>query len=238
MNPRIAGLALAAVFGSLTMTYAQEARPTDAFAVRDGVIGAWKLEKNLSDAQDRAGGGRRGGPSGGGGGMGGSGGGMGGGGGRGGGMGGGGGRGGTGGMPPGGMGGSGGGMPGGMGGRGGQGGRDPAAVMAMLQPASGMTIVSADGAVVVTNSDGVSRKFITDDKKNELLTGDGVIKYKAKWSGPTLSIESELDKGPKVTITYIPMTLTNQLLAIVRVEGQDGMGALLAHHVFIRNSPL
>ena len=153
----------------------------------------------------------------------------------------GGGRGGSGGMPPGGMGGTGGGMPGGMGGSGGggsQSGRDPAAVMAMLQPASGMTIVSADGAVVVTNSDGVSRKFITDDKKNELLTGDGVIKYRAKWSGPTLSIESELDKGPKVTITYIPMTLTNQLLAIVRVEGQDGMGTLLAHHVFIRNSPM
>jgi hypothetical protein len=234
MNPRIAGLALAAVFGSLTMVHAQETKSTDTPAMRDGVIGAWKLEKNLSDAQDRAAG-RRGGPPGGG--MGGGGGmppgGMGGGGGRGGGMGGFPGSGGGGGMP--------GGMPGGMGGRGGEGGqsgRDSAAVMAMLQPATGMTIVSADGAVIVTNSDGVSRKFITDDKKNELLTGDGVIKYKAKWSGPTLIIESELDKGPKVTITYIPMTLTNQLLAIVRVAGEDGMGAMLAHHVFIRNSPM
>jgi len=233
MNKTITGLTLAAVFGSLTMMYAQEAKPVDTSAMREGVIGVWKLEKNLSDAQDRGGGPRGGAP--GGGGM--PPGGMGGGGGRGGGMGGfpGGGGGGT--------GGSGGGMPGGgQGGRGGQGGsrgdRDPAAVMAMLQPASGMTIVPADGAVVVTNSDGVSRKFITDDKKNELLTGDGVIKYRAKWSGPTLSIESELDKGPKVTITYIPMTLTNQLLAIVRVEGQDGMGTLLAHHVFIRNSPM
>jgi len=234
MKLHIAGLALAAVVGSLTLTHAQEVKPADTFAVRDGVIGAWKLEKNLSDAQDRAGGGRRGGPPGGGGGM--PPGGMGGGGGRGGGMGGGGG------MPPGGMGGGGGrgggmgGVPGGGGG--GQGRREPAEVMAMLQPASAMTIVPADGAVVVTNSDGVSRKFVTDDKKNELLTGDGVIKYRAKWSGPTLSIESELDKGPKVTITYIPMTLTNQLLAIVRVEGQDGMGTLLAHHVFIRNSPM
>lgn len=228
MKSRIAGLALAGVFGSLTMMYAQEAKPTDTIAARDGVVGAWKLEKNLSDAQDRAGGGRRGGPPGGGGGM--PPGGMGGGGGRGGGMGGGGG------MPPGGMGGG-----GGMGGRGGgdgQSGRDSAAVMAMLQPASGMTIVSADGAVVVTNSNGVSRKFVTDDKKNELLTGDGVIKYRAKWSGPTLTIESELEKGPKVTMTYIPMTLTNQLLVIVRVAGEDGMGTLLAHHVFIRNSAM
>jgi hypothetical protein len=233
MRSRIAGLALAAVFGSLTTMHAQEARPTDTPAVHDGVIGAWKLEKNLSDAQDRAGGGRRGGPQGGG--VGGGGGmppgGMGGGGGRGGGMGGGG-------MPPGGGGGMPGGGMGGRGGGGGQSGRDPATVMAMLQPASGMTIVSADGAVVVTNSDGVSRKFVTDDKKNELLTGDGVIKYKAKWNGPTLSIESELDKGPKVTIVYIPMTLTNQLLVIVRVAGEDGMGAMLAHHVFIRNSPM
>jgi hypothetical protein len=141
-----------------------------------------------------------------------------------------------GGMGGGGRGGGMGGFPGGGGG--GQTRREPAEVMAMLQPASGMTIVPADGAVIVTNSDGVSRKFVTDDKKNELLTGDGIIKYKAKWSGPTLVIESELDKGPKVTITYIPMTLTNQLLAIVRVEGQDGMGTLLAHHVFIRNSPM
>jgi hypothetical protein len=228
MSQKIAGLALAAVLGGLTMMHAQEVKPTDTPAVRDGVLGAWKLEKNLSDAQDRASGGRRGGPPGGGGGMGAPGGGMGGGGGRGGGMGG---------FP----GGGGGGMPGGMGGRGGEGGqgsREPAAVMAMLQPAAGMTIVSADGAVVVTNSDGVSRKFITDDKKNELLTGDGVIKYKAKWSGPTLAIESELEKGPKVTITYIPMTLTNQLLVIVRVAGEGGMGALIAHHVFVRNSPM
>ena len=74
MKLHIAGLALAAVVGSLTLTHAQEAKPADTFAVRDGVIGAWKLEKNLSDAQDRAG--RRGGPQGGGGGMGGSGGGM------------------------------------------------------------------------------------------------------------------------------------------------------------------
>ena len=72
---------------------------------------------------------------------------------------------------------------------------------------------------------------------DSIAVRDGVIKYRAKWSGPTLVIESELDKGPKVTITYIPMTLTNQLLAIVRVDGGD-MGALLAHHVFVRNSPM
>lgn len=143
--------------------------------------------------------------------------------------------------------GGGGGMPGGMGGgfpgggdrsRDGGDRRDPAAVMAMLQPASGITIVLSDNAVAITNSDGVSRRFVTDEKKNELLTGDGVITYKAKWSGPTLQIESELEKGPKVTATYIPMTLTNQLLLIVRVDGGGGGGALIAHHVYQRNSPM
>jgi hypothetical protein len=230
MKERIAGLALAAVFGCLTTIHAQAPAATDSASLRAGVIGAWKLDKNLSDAQERGGG--RGGSRGGG--MGGYPGGMGGGGGR---------TGGRGGM---------GGFPGGMGGGGGMGGypgggersrqgdgrRDPAEVMALLQPASGMTIVPNEVGVVITNSDGVSRTFITDDKKNELLTGDGVIKYKAKWSGPTLLIESELENGPKVSISYIPMTLTNQLLAIVRVEGESGSGSLIAHHVFTRNSPM
>jgi hypothetical protein len=232
MKTTMAGLALVALVVSASFALAQEPQPGATPSFRDGVLGAWKLEKNLSDTADRMGGARGSSPGRPPGGMGGGGitGGMGGGGGRGGG-------GGMGGMGGGGGRSGGGGMGGGQeGGR--PGGADPAAIMAALQPAAGMTIVQNEDVVIVTNTNGVTRKFVANDKKNELLTGDGVIKYRAKWSGPTLTIESELDEGPKVTVTYIPMTLTNQLLVIVRVAGEGGMGTLLAHHVFVRSSPM
>jgi hypothetical protein len=231
MRTTMAGLALVAIVASAAPVRAQEPG-TDAGALaRDVVFGAWKLDKNLSDTADRmAAAGRRGGGSqpggfGGGGVSGGMGGGRGGGGGTGG-MGGGGGRSGGGGI-----------SGGGMGDRPGQEGVDPAVVMAALQPAPEMTVVQGDGTVIVTNSDGITRKFVADGKKNELLTGDGVIKYKATWIGPVFNVESELEDGPKITLTYIPMA-NQQLLAIVRVAGRSGGGPIVAHHVYTRNSPM
>ncbi|MCX6550990.1 MAG: hypothetical protein NTY02_08300 [Acidobacteria bacterium] len=226
MKTIIAILSLALMIGSTALLAAQEtpqAPQTSIPQPRSAIVGAWSLNKDMSDTGDRMmggpGGGSRGGPGGSGGGSrGGSGGGMGG-------FGGGGGR--------------GGGMGGDMGGRGGESGggnmpRTPAAMLAALQAPGGMTIIPADGSVTVTTSDGVTRKYVTDGKKAELLTGDGVVSYKAKWDAESLVIESEMDKNPKVTWTCIPMASGTQLLVVVRVSGGDMPRDMIVHRVYKR----
>jgi hypothetical protein len=225
MKTTVAGLALVGVVGCLALAQAQEPQAGAARSAQGAVLGSWTLDKNLSDTPERMGGGggsRSGGRTGGFGG-----------GGRGGGFGGGGGRGGFGGMG----GGDRDGMPGGQGyGDNEDAKRNREVLMTALSAPAGMTIVPGDGAAIITSSDGVSRKYVTDDKKAELVTGDGVIKYKAKWSGPTLVIESEIENGPKIDWTYIPMADTRQLLVVVRVSGGRMPGTMVAHHVYERAS--
>jgi len=224
MKRLLAGSVL--VLASVAFVAAQDAPPPQPSQTRSPIVGAWSLNKDLSDTADRMmGGGSRGGGSrggyGGSGGGGGRGGGMGGGGGRGGGMGG--------------FGGGGGDMGGGN--RGGEGGsepRNPAWVNAALQPSAGMTIVPADDAVNITTSDGVSRKFVANGKKAELLTGDGVVSYKARWDGDVFVVEAELEKSPKVEWRFIPMDGGRQLLAFVKVSGGGMPRDVVLHHVYNR----
>jgi hypothetical protein len=225
------GLVVIGLVGSLGVAHGQEAAPAGARDPQSAVIGAWSLTKDLSDTGERlagamggpGGGGRGGGMSGpGGGGMGAPGGG-GGGGGRGGGMGGG--------FPGGGS--SGGGMsgPGGSGGR----AREAGPAFAALKAQNKLTIVPADGAVAITTGDGVSRRYVTDGKKYEYLTGDGVVKYTAKWNGATLSVDTEFEKGPKIAWMFVPVDIGAQLLVIVRVSGGDMPGNVLAHQIYRRD---
>jgi hypothetical protein len=205
---------------------AQTASQVQLPAGKTGILGVWSLNKDLSDSGDHmmGGEGRRGGGPGGGGMP--PGGGMGGGGGRGGGM---------------------GGFGGGMGGFGGGGRerereseqqRNPAWVRAAMQAANGMTIVPADDAVNITSSDGVNRKYVATGKKAELLTGDGVVGYRAKWDGDVFSVEAEIEKSPRVTWTYIPMDSGRQLLVVIKVSGGGMPRDEVLHHVYNREKGL
>jgi hypothetical protein len=226
MKRAVIGLTVMGVVGCLAMAHGQA--PVPAGDPQSAVVGVWSLNKDLSDTGDRLaaamggqGGGGRGGGMGapGGGGMGGPGGG---GGGRGGGMGGG--------FP-------GGGQPsgGGMGGSGGGRPRESGPAFSALKAQNKLTIVPADGAVAITTGDGVSRRYVTDGKKYEFLTGDGVVKYAAKWNGATLSLDTEIEKGPKIAWMFVPVDIGAQLLVIVRVSGGDMPGTVLAHHLYRRD---
>ncbi len=229
MKRAVIGFVMIGAVGCLAVAHGQESAPAGTTGPQSAVVGVWSLNKDLSDTGERmagamggpGGGGRGGGMSGPGGGMGAPGGG-GGGGGRGGGMGGG--------FP-------GGGDPsgGGMGGPGGGRSRDAGPALAALKAQNRLTIVPADGAVAITTGDGVSRRYVTDGRKYEFLTGDGVVKYTAKWNGATLSLDTEIEKGPTIAWMFVPVDIGAQLLVIVRVSGGDMPGTAQAHHLYRRD---
>jgi hypothetical protein len=177
---------------------------------RPGIVGAWTLDKDLSDRSDGMGrgDGNRG--------MGGSPG-MGGGGGR------------------------GGGMPGGFGGGGDR--RDPeenrriSRIMTdLLTPAGRLTVVQDGPVIMVTTDDGRAVKWNTDGKEQERLTGDGIVKSRARWNSAQFVVEERIQDGPKVTRTFIVSADGRQLMLVTKIDGGGGMPMQpIVHHVYTRN---
>jgi hypothetical protein len=214
MRRTFAAALLAGLVAATAAGVALRAQDRVGVAESPAIVGVWTLDKDLSDradqGMDRGEGGRGGGMPGG----------MGGGGGRGGGM-------------PGGMGG---GMPGFGGGR-----RDPDEAKRsnritkdLLSPADRLTIVQDGPALLVTSGDGRAIKWLSDNREQERLTGDGAIKSRARWNGAQFTVEEKIQDGPKVTRTFIASSDTNLLILVLRMDGGDGPGQMTVHHVYTR----
>ncbi len=210
-------LVVVAALGVFAVGTAATLRAQDKGGIGDGqaLVGVWVLDKDLSDRTDQGmgrGDGARGGmPPGGGG--------------RGGGMGGG--------MP----GGMGGGMPGGFGGR-----RDPDEARRsnritkdLLSAADRLTIVQDGQAILVTSGDGRAIKWVADNQEQERLTGDGVIKSRARWNGSSFTVEERIQDGPKVTRTFITSVDRSTLVLVLRIDGGDMPGQMAVHHIYTRS---
>lgn len=208
---------MVAALGVFAVGTAATLRAQDKGGIGDGqaLVGVWVLDKDLSDRTDQGigrGDGARGGmPQGGGG--------------RGGGMGGG--------MP----GGMGGGMPGGFGGR-----RDPDEARRsnritkdLLSAAERLTIVQDGQAILVTSGDGRAIKWVADNQEQERLTGDGVIKSRARWNGSSFTVEERIQDGPKVTRTFITSGDRSTLVLVLRIDGGDMPGQMAVHHIYTRS---
>jgi len=215
MRRVLAVLVGATFIGASALVWAQEKPAATADRKTAPIVGAWKLNKDLTDkpaAENARGGegGRSPGGMGGGGGRGGSGGGM-------------------------------GGMGGGMGGRGG----DPdemkrmrALLSDVIKPADGWTIVQDGPLVLFTNTDGRTLKFTTDGKEEEHLTGDGVIKSKTRWNGEQLIIEAKYQDGPKVTRTYTVSSDLRQLMIHIKISGGGAPREMTTNQVYDRQADI
>jgi len=224
MKRVMAMLAGVAFVGATATIWAQEQPAAQDSGRKSPIVGAWKLNKDLTDkpAADnaRGGGGGRGPGGSGGGGIGGRGGGIGGGGRR-------------------------GGMGGGMGGSGYEGGRggDPEQIKRtrriladLIKPADGWTIVQDGPVVLFTNVDGRPMKYTSNDKEEEHLTGDGVIKSKTHWNGEQLIIEAKYQDGPKVTRTYTVSSDLRQLMIHIKISGGGVPREVTTNQVYDRQS--
>ena len=196
-------LTMAMALGT-AMVHAQD--PAGQLSLKPSpIVGAWKLNKDLTDKPAAQGGrgGDRGGSRGGGGIPG-----IGGGGGRGGGMG----RGGGGGM-------GGGDYGGGPGGDKEESAHVKGIIDDIVKPAAGWTIVQDATQLIFTNSDGRTMKFTADGKEEMHVTGDGEIKSKTRWNGDQLIIEAKYQDGPKVTRTFTVSSDLRQLMIHIKIEG-------------------
>ena len=146
----------------------------------------------------------------------------------------------------GGRGGYGGGFPGGGGGggygRGGQGGGQPTeqqredmerrltALRDIIEAPEHLTIVQSNSMVIVTTGDGrTTRLSPTGEKVKDESTN---IERRTKWEGGKLISEIRGDAG-RITETYSADPSHHELLVTVRVEASDGeQGARLFHRVY------
>jgi len=225
MKRVMAVLVGATIVGASALAWAQEKPAALAGGKRAPLVGAWTLNKDLTDkpaAQNARGGDTGRSPGGGGGGGGG----------------GTGGRGGIGGV-------GGGGRRGGMGGGGYEGGRggDPeqmkrmrALLAELVKPAAGWTIVQDGPLVLFTNADGRAQKYTADGKEEEHLSGDGVIKSKTRWNGEQLIIEAKYQDGPKVTRTYTVSSDLRQLMIHIKISGGGAPREMTANQVYDRQA--
>lgn len=114
------------------------------------------------------------------------------------------------------------------GGRSGGGGRSDAAKgMALIrelgQSPESLTIVLHDGALTITDSDGVSRKFAIDGKTEKIAIGGDSIEVKSHWTDDTLEQEFKLGSF-KLLRMFDTTTDGHQLVITVKPKDEDGAG--------------
>lgn len=86
-----------------------------------------------------------------------------------------------------------------------------------------LTIVVRDAALVITDSDGVSRKFTIDGKTEKVAIGGDSIEVKSRWTDDTL--EQEFKIGSTKLIRLIDTTPDgHQLVITVKPKDEDRAG--------------
>ena len=73
------------------------------------------------------------------------------------------------------------------------------------QPHASLTIVRDGPKVIVTDGDGRSVTYTTDNRKEERLTGDGEFVSRAHFEANTLVIEEDFGGGVKLTTRATPV---------------------------------
>ena len=119
--------------------------------------------------------------------------------------------------------------PGRMGGAaegGGQGGGSDRRRMRTLLRRAGdaptaLTIVLDGARVLLTDKQGRTTTLTTDDRKQELVTGDGEIDVRARWDGDQLLVEEDFGSRMKITYRYATIARADarQLQVTVAISG-------------------
>lgn len=85
-------------------------------------------------------------------------------------------------------------------------------------------LIITKGADSVTITDGFGRSYTlrTDGKKQERVTGDGEFSSKTRFDGARLIVEDDFD-GPKITTTYTPLLDGGEITRLVVTLKTDRM---------------
>ncbi|MDP1572416.1 MAG: hypothetical protein Q8L86_20645 [Vicinamibacterales bacterium] len=93
-----------------------------------------------------------------------------------------------------------------------------------------LTVVLDGARVLLTDNQGRTTTLPTDNRKQELVTGDGEIEVRAKWDNDELVVEEDFGSRMKITYYYAATTVGERRQLRVRVaisggpSGRDGRG--------------
>ena len=124
-----------------------------------------------------------------------------------------------------------GGRRGGGSGGGGRGGFDPGRMEAMqevlqrfMEAPQKLTIVERDGEIVVTGSDGRTQNLKPDGHKIQQKMANGLVSTarKTEWTGATLVTEIEIENGPTIVQNYARSEGGSQLVVTTKMNAPRG----------------
>lgn len=93
-----------------------------------------------------------------------------------------------------------------------------------------LTVVLDGARVLLTDGQGGTTTLPTNNRKQELVTGDGEIDVRAKWDDEALVVEEDFGSRMKIAYTYSATTVGDRRQLRVRVvisggpSGRDGRG--------------
>jgi hypothetical protein len=115
-------------------------------------------------------------------------------------------------------------MGGGVEGGGQAGSRDRQRMRTLLRRAGDapprLTIVLDGARVLLTDGQGRTTTLLTNNRKQQLVTGDGEIDVRARWDGPQLLVEEDFGSRMKITYRYAALAQgdTGQLQVTVTIS--------------------
>lgn len=92
----------------------------------------------------------------------------------------------------------------------------------MMTPPAMLTIGDADGTVTFTESDGRTRSYKTDNRKEKHQATNGTVETRTRWEEGSLVIETDLGEGLKATQSYSVGADPRQLTVLTKLEGGPG----------------
>jgi hypothetical protein len=92
----------------------------------------------------------------------------------------------------------------------------------LMTPPAMLTIGDADGAVTFTESDGRTRTYKTDNRKEKHQVTNATVETRTHWEEGSLVIEIDLGDGLKATQTYSVGADPRQLTVLTKLEGGPG----------------
>lgn len=94
----------------------------------------------------------------------------------------------------------------------------------LMQAPERLTIVERNGEILITDSDGRTQSLKPDGRKVQQKVANGLVSVtrKTEWNGATLVSQVEIDNGPTIIQTYARSEGGSQLVTTTKVDNSRG----------------
>ncbi|MEO8257721.1 MAG: hypothetical protein ABI868_10300 [Acidobacteriota bacterium] len=97
-----------------------------------------------------------------------------------------------------------------------------AVIEEIMTPAGHWIVTTGAESITFTETDGRSRRFMTNGKKEKHQLQSGTLETKTRWDGPQLRQDVEVGGGTKITRSFTVSPDTEQLIVLTSVNSDTG----------------